>query len=88
MPRTRADKARSANRGRQLYENIRSQIEDTHRGQVVAIDLETGQYEIANDTITAARGLRAYRPDACIWFVRVGHEALYRFGPRTVATPA
>ncbi len=88
MPRTRDDKAESASRGRQLYENIRPQVEDAYRGEVVAIDLETGRYEISGDTISAARLLRTYLPDARIWFVRVGHEALYRFGPRILATPA
>ncbi len=88
MTRLREDKAESARRGRELYENIRPQVEATHRGEVVALDLETGEYEVAGDTINAARRLRAHRPDARIWFVRVGHEALYRFGPRVLAMPA
>ena len=89
MPSIRDNKAESARRGREIYEkNVRPQVEAAHRGEVVAIDLDSGQYELAGDTISAARRLRAHRPDARIWFVRVGHEALYRFGPRVITTPA
>ena len=88
MKRPRDDKAESAIRGRELYESIRPQVEDSHRGEVVAIDLDTGGYEVATDTIAAGRRLRTHVPDARIWFVRVGYEALYRFGPRMLATPA
>ena len=82
------DKEEAASRGRELYESIRPRVEESHRGEVIAIDLDTGDYELAGDTITAAHRLRAHRPEARIWFVRVGHEALYRFGPRVLATPA
>ncbi len=76
MKRPRDDKAESARR--EHHQSIRPQLEESHRGKVVALDLDTGEYELASDTIVAARRLRARRPKARIWLVRVGHEALYR----------
>jgi hypothetical protein len=88
MLRSRFSREESTSRGHELYERIRPQVEGNHRGQVVAIDLETGTYEVAADTVNAAHHLRARCPDAQTWFVRIGHEALYRFGPRSLVKPA
>ena len=88
MPQSRPDREESTKRGHELYETIRPQVEQDHRGQVVAIDLETGAYEVAPNTVHAAHRLRDRCPDARTWFVRVGHEALYRFGPRSLVKPA
>ncbi len=87
MTRSHLSKEESRNRGHELYERIRPQVEEEHRGEVVAIDLETGAYEVAADTINAAHRLRVRYPEARTWFVRIGHEALYRFGPRSLVEP-
>ena len=72
-----------ARRGQQFYENeIRPHVEAENRGKVVAIDIETGAYELADDTVGASQRLRSRHPQAQIWFVRVGHPALHRIGGR------
>lgn len=88
MKRPRFSREESRSRGHELYERIRPQVEEDHRGEVVAIDLDTGAYEVASDTVNAARRLHARRPEAPTWFVRVGYETLYRFGPRSIVEPA
>jgi hypothetical protein len=88
MTRPRPDKEETMSRGQELYERIRPQVEAGHRGEVVAIDLETGAYEVAGDIVNAARRLRARLPEAQAWFVRIGHDALFRLGPRSLARPA
>ena len=88
MTRPHSDRAESANRGHQIYERIRPQVEESHRGEVVAIDLDTGEYEVASDIVTAAHRLRERCPKTRTWFVRIGHEALYRFGPRSLVPQA
>lgn len=75
-------------RGSEIYESIRSRVEKGNRGKVVAIDIETGEYEVARDTLEASDRLRARCPDAQTWFVRIGHRGLHRFGPRLVTSPA
>lgn len=77
-------------RGNALYEEqVRAQVEQQpgSRGKVVALDIETGQFEMAGDAIAASDKLLAHVPDAQIWFVRVGSRALHRFGPRPAAAP-
>lgn len=88
MPRPRFSREESMNRGHELYDRIRPQVEEDHRGKVVAIDLESGAYEVADDTIKAAHRLRARFPEAQPWFVRIGYRALYRFGSRALGQPA
>jgi hypothetical protein len=40
----------------------------------------TGDYEVAIDTLTAAKPLRDRHPDAQIFCLRIGHRAVHRFG--------
>jgi hypothetical protein len=46
----------------------------------VAIDIETGAFELAKDTITTSDRLLERCPDAQIWCVRIGHRGVHRFG--------
>ena len=83
QPRYSAEE--TARRGDEIYERtIRAQVEATHHGKVVAIDIETGAYAIDDTALAAARRLRAQHPDAAVWFVRVGHRALHRIGGRPI----
>jgi hypothetical protein len=50
----RYSKEEFAQRGNALYEaQIRSQVEEGNQGKIVAINIETGAFELADDTITA-----------------------------------
>lgn len=70
-----------AQRGNEIYESqVRSQVEAGNYGKIVVIDIETGAFELADDTITASDRLLERCPDAQIWRVRVGHKAVHRFG--------
>lgn len=82
-PYPRYSKEEHARRGTALYEqHVRSQVEAGNLGKVVAIDLDSGTFEVAEDTLTASKHLLARCPDAPIWCVRIGHAAVHRFGPR------
>ena len=83
QPRYSAEE--TARRGDEIYERaIRAQVEATHYGKVVAIDIETGAYAIDDNALRAARCLRAHHPEAEVWFVRVGHRNLHHIGGRPV----
>jgi hypothetical protein len=72
-----------ARRGMEIYEQqVRPQVEGAHHGQIVAIDIESGAYEVAKDIITASDRLLARVPDAQIWFVRIGYRGVHRIGLR------
>jgi hypothetical protein len=69
-----------ARRGNEIYETqVRSQVEEGNHGKIVAIDIETGAFELAKDTMTASDKLLERYPDAQIWRVRIGHKGVHRF---------
>jgi hypothetical protein len=77
----RYTKEEHARLGTEIYEQrIRPQVEQGNQGRIVAIDVETGEFEIADQTLEASDRLLARCPDAQIWFVRVGHPGVHRFG--------
>ena len=79
----RYSKEEHARRGMDLYERqVRPQVEAGNRGKVAGIDVDTGDFELAEDTLAAADRLLSRRPDAQIWFVRIGNPGVHRFGPR------
>jgi hypothetical protein len=51
---------------------------------MVAIDIETGDFELADDTMAATRQLYERLPDAQPWGVRIGYRAVHRFGTRSL----
>ena len=77
----RYTKEEAARLGDEIYDrDIRSQVEPQRNGEVVAIDLDTGAWEVDPDEITAAHRLEARLTDAQIWVVRAGSRYLTRFG--------
>ncbi|MBI4605261.1 MAG: hypothetical protein HY721_25135 [Planctomycetes bacterium] len=77
----RLSKEEHARRGMAIYEQqIRPQVEAANQGRIVAIDVETGAFEVAEDTLTACDRLLARYPEAQIWCVRIGDRAVHRFG--------
>jgi hypothetical protein len=86
----RYSKEESARRGQEVYERqIRPQVEEGNAARSSpSIDIESGAFEVAGDPLAASNRLLACYPDAQIWFVRIGHRALHRFGQRLVAKPA
>ena len=69
-----------ARRGEELYEKIRPQVEEGNIGKIIAIDIETGDYEIDPKPMTATDRLYARHPDAQPWCGRIGHAAVYTWG--------
>ncbi len=81
----RYSKQEFARRGGDIYERqIRPVVEVENKGRIVAIDIDTGAYEIADDVLSATGQLFSRLPNAQPWIVRVGYPAVHRFGPRTV----
>ena len=79
----RYSKEEFAQRGDELYESqIRLQVEAGNHGRIVAIDLETGDFEVDSSEIAACDRLEVRRPDAQIWIVRICSRHVRRFGGR------
>ena len=77
----RYSKKEFARQGDSLYESkVRPHLNDEDDGKFVALDIDTGEYEIHKSEITAGDRLRKRLPEAQIWMVRVGSRYLHRFG--------
>jgi hypothetical protein len=85
----RYSKEDHARRGGEIYEQrVRAQVEETAPGKIVAIDIETGDFEVAENTLAACARLLSRSADAQIWCVRIGHPGVHRFGPRATGASA
>ena len=80
----RYSKEEFARRGDEIYESqVRQHVEEGNHGKIVAIDLETGAFEVDASEVAACDRLEARYPNAQIWIIRVGSRHVRRFGGRT-----
>ena len=68
--------------GDEIYESdIRPRVADDHDGQVVAIDVDSRNWAIADSELAAAEHLRETCPAATdVWLLRVGYRAMASIG--------
>jgi hypothetical protein len=84
----RYSKEELAQRGQAHYESgIQQQVEAGNEGKIVAIDIETGDFEVAETIVLATNPLFDRHPDAQPWVIRIGHRAVYHFGARSLKKP-
>ncbi|MCY4423384.1 MAG: hypothetical protein OXC06_09975 [Acidimicrobiaceae bacterium] len=71
----------TARLGTEIYErDIRPRLRQTHHGEYVAIDVDSGHYAVADTRLAAAERLLDQHPDAAVWLERVGHRAVVSIG--------
>ncbi len=81
MPTTKRTLDELAALGEAVFDQrVRPALRPEDNDKFVAIDVDTGDYELDMDDYTAVARLRARKPDADIWLMRVGHPAAYRIG--------
>jgi hypothetical protein len=69
-----------ARRGGELYESkIRPVVEAENIGRILCIDIESGDYALADEPREATMELIDKNPDAQIWCLRIGHIAVDKF---------
>jgi hypothetical protein len=72
-----------ARRGEELYErSVRARVEPENDGRFLALDVESGDFEIADEPLAATTRLRERHPGAVAYLVRVGRPAAFRLGGR------
>jgi hypothetical protein len=70
-------------RGDEIYDrDIAPRLTPEDHGKYVAIDIESGEYEIDADEDVASNRLDARIPNAQTWLKRVGYRTVRRFGFR------
>jgi hypothetical protein len=78
MPTRRLLRDEIGERGVQIYESrLRAVIEPQFHGQFVAIDVETEDYEVANEAAVASNRLWVRRPDSQVLIERIGYPAAF-----------
>ena len=72
--------AEAARLGRELYErDIAPQLDASRTDWFVAVDIDSGEWTIAERDIDACDALYQHRPDAVnVYIARVGHRAAVR----------
>jgi hypothetical protein len=89
MPHRRFSSAEIVQRGQALYdEHIRAKVEAGHQGKFLAVDIETGEYEIDVDELIALQRAKAKHPEAALYLVRIGSPTAYRLGGQRMVTPS
>jgi hypothetical protein len=81
-PAQRYSKDEMSERADAIFEKIRPYLKKAKKRDFLAIDVETGAYEIDADEMTASKRLRDGVPDAQIWMRRVGSRYARHFGGR------
>ncbi|HEY4329407.1 MAG TPA: hypothetical protein VGN88_06705 [Phycisphaerae bacterium] len=67
-------------KGHRIYTKLGSKLAGEKKGRVVAVDIRSGDFAVADNSLAAADELRARHPDADIWLERIGAPTLRRFG--------
>lgn len=81
----RYSKEEFARRGNEIYETqVRPQVEEGNRGKIVAIDIETGAFEVGDTPRSAVDHLYERYPDAQPWVIRIGYRAVFRIGSQSL----
>ena len=83
MPGSGRDNEEIGRRGEEVYErSVRAKVEgeagELNEGRFVVLDVETGDYELADEAVVATARLRERRPDAVFYLKRVGRRAAFR----------
>ena len=78
----RYTKEEIVNRGEAIYDQqLRASIEnDENLGKIVMIDIESGDYVIANTGLEASQQIRVRRPDGVFCALRIGYTAVETIG--------
>ena len=69
-------------RGEDIYQRFRHELEPRHKGQFFVVDIETEDYEIADEDLVATERLLAKYPDAVTYRLQIGFGAAYYLGFR------
>ena len=62
------------------YREIRPQVIDAHRGDFLVLDVESGDYEVDEDSLEAGLRMKKRRPDGRRFMFRIGYQAAFSFG--------
>lgn len=68
--------------GERLYKKLNARLGKQHKGKILAIEAESGQYVLGADEVSVAKEARARFPGRVFSFFRIGYPVVHkcRFG--------
>ena len=69
-------------KGREVYTQIGADLEQDHRGEAIAIEVNTGDYFLGKTGLEATEKARKKYPDKVFFVARVGRGPYFSFGGR------
>ena len=85
MPQIPYTNEEIAHRGNQLYQQtIRNQVLPYHKGKFLVLDIESGDYEVDEDDLSAEEALRLRRPAGILFGLRIGYTSAYTLSGRMI----
>ena len=80
IPAVEIDKDEIALKGQRIYDqNLREKLEKEHWGEIVTIEVETGDYFLGKRGIEAIKKARGKYPNAVFYSVKIGFPAVHKF---------
>jgi hypothetical protein len=68
-------------RAQRLYDRLRSDVETPENvGKLIVMDVESGDYEIDEAGIETSHRLQSRHPDATLYALRIGYDAVDALG--------
>ena len=81
MRRKKYTREQADRRAAELYEGgIRQEVEPSFVGKYLVMDLDSGEYAIADTLMAASDEMRRTAPEASQFAIRIGHPAAVRIG--------
>jgi len=73
------DKDEIVEKGQKIYEAIKDKLEPEHKGELVAIEVETGDYFLGQSVIEAIEKGREKYPNTVFHVIRIGYPVVHVF---------
>ena len=67
-------------RAQEMYAKVKQQVDPGSKGKILAIDIETGEYEVDDSQTEAIERLFARLPDPQLFCFRIGYRAVHTMG--------
>jgi len=71
------DKDELVEKGEEIYKKIRDKLEPAHKGEFLAINVDTGEYWLGKTATEADKKAREKYPDEVFYLARVGRRAAF-----------
>jgi len=71
------NKAEMAAKGESIYARLKENLEQEHRGEFVAIEVDSGDYFLGETFQDADQRARAKYPESVFYVIRIGRRATW-----------